>query len=77
MYGRSISEKVQQESNKEKNPDGEKVTEKYEVFINYAQDEMLWIRNKIKDIGVMFSFSVSKEIDLENDDPDPKSILEC
>ena len=25
----------------------------------------------------MFSFSVSKEIDHENDDPDPRSILEC
>ena len=54
-------------------PDDEKRTEKYEISINYALEEKL----QIKDVDGMFSFSVSKDIDHENDDPDPRSILEC
>ena len=66
-----VNEKCLKEGIDKDDPDDEKGTKKYEISINYARDEKLWIRNKIKDVDGMFSFSVSKEIDHENDDPDP------
>ena len=72
-----INEKVQEEPIKDRDPDDEKETEKYEISINSDWDEKLWIRNMIKDVDGMFSFYVSKEIDHKDDDPDPMSILEC
>ncbi|KAG7584504.1 Reverse transcriptase RNA-dependent DNA polymerase [Arabidopsis suecica] len=69
------NDKVQEEPNKEKNPQDD--TEKYEISINYARDGKLWVRDEIDDVDGIFSFFVSKEIDHENDDPDPKSVSEC
>lgn len=73
---KKTNEMVQDKPHKD-DPDDEKGIETYEISINYAQDEKLWIINKIKYVDGMFSFCVFKEIDLENDNPDPKSILEC
>ena len=51
--------------------------EKYEISINYAHDGIIWDRDDIDDDNGIFSFSLSKEIDQENDDPDPKTLSEC
>ncbi|AAG35096.1 hypothetical protein [Arabidopsis thaliana] len=50
--------------------------EKYEISINYAHDDIIWDRDDIDDDNGIFSFSLSKEIDQENDDPDPKTLSE-
>ena len=51
--------------------------EKYEISINYAHDGIIWDRDDIDDDNGIFSFSLFKEIDQENDDPDPKTLSEC
>jgi len=66
------NEKVLQE---ELSPRDDK--EKYEIFINYAHDGIIWDRDDIDDENGIFFFSLSKEIDHENDDPDPKTLSEC
>jgi len=51
--------------------------EDYEISINYSHDGIIWDRDDIDDRNGIFSFSLSKEIDHENDDPDPKTLSEC
>ncbi|KAG7549820.1 Reverse transcriptase RNA-dependent DNA polymerase [Arabidopsis thaliana x Arabidopsis arenosa] len=78
-----VNEKIPEELDTEKSPeDGkspedENNKENYEISINYTQNRKIWVRNEIDDDDGIFSFSVSKEIDHESDDPDPRSILEC
>ncbi|CAA7020278.1 unnamed protein product [Microthlaspi erraticum] len=64
------------EPDKEVRQDDEPETEKFEISISFAQSGKIWARSEIDDDG-MFSFSVAKEIDHENDDPDPTSVSEC
>ncbi|CAA7045306.1 unnamed protein product [Microthlaspi erraticum] len=71
-----ISEQVLVEPDKEVRQDDEPETEKFEIFISFAQSGKIWARSEIDD-DEMFSFSVAKEIDHENDDPDPTSVSEC
>ncbi|CAA7045926.1 unnamed protein product [Microthlaspi erraticum] len=71
-----ISEQVLVEPDKEVRQDDEPETEKFEISISFAQSGKIWARSEIDDDG-MFSFSVAKEIDHENDDPDPTSVSEC
>ena len=51
--------------------------ENYEISINYTHDGIIWDRDDIDDENGIFSFSFSKQIDHENDDPDPKTLSEC
>ena len=51
--------------------------ENYEISINYTHDGIIWDRDDIDDENGIFSFSFSKQIDHENDDPDPKTLFEC
>jgi len=51
--------------------------EKYEISINYVHDGIIGDRDDIDDENEIFSFSLYKEIDHENDDPDPKTLCEC
>jgi len=55
------TEKCLKEGIDKDDPDDEKGAEKYEISINYTRDEKLWIRNKIKDVDGMFSFSVQRD----------------
>ncbi|CAA7029245.1 unnamed protein product [Microthlaspi erraticum] len=70
------SEPVLVEPDKEVRQDDEPETEKFEISISFAQSGKIWARSEIDD-DEMFSFSVAKEIDHENDDPDPTSVSEC
>ncbi|KAG7578737.1 Ribonuclease H-like superfamily [Arabidopsis thaliana x Arabidopsis arenosa] len=60
-----------------KSPEDENNKENHEISINYTQNRKIWVRHEIDDDDGIFSFYVSKEIDHESDDPDPRSILEC
>jgi len=44
---------------------------------NYAYDGIILDRDDIDDENGIFSFSLSKETDHENDDLDPKTLSEC
>ncbi|GKE34205.1 putative copia-like polyprotein, partial [Tanacetum coccineum] len=48
-----------------------------EMSINYSQTHILWDRNEIGDIDEIFSYSVASDIMSGDDDPEPKSIINC
>nr|GEY90095.1 putative copia-like polyprotein [Tanacetum cinerariifolium]GEZ10627.1 putative copia-like polyprotein [Tanacetum cinerariifolium] len=48
-----------------------------EMSINYSQTNILWDRNEIGDINEIFSYSVASDIMSGDDDPEPKSVIDC
>ncbi|GKB89276.1 hypothetical protein Tco_0961548 [Tanacetum coccineum] len=48
-----------------------------EMLINYSQTNILWDRNEIGDIDEIFSYSVASDIMGGDDDPEPKSDIDC
>ncbi|GJY07589.1 retrovirus-related pol polyprotein from transposon TNT 1-94 [Tanacetum coccineum] len=48
-----------------------------EMSINYSQTNILWDRNEIGDIDEIFSYSVASDIMGGDDDPEPKSDIDC
>ena len=48
-----------------------------EMSINYSQTHILWDRNEIGDIDEIFSYSVASDIMSGDDDPEPKSVIDC
>ncbi|GJS56941.1 copia protein [Tanacetum coccineum] len=48
-----------------------------EMSINYSQTNILWDRNEIGDIDEIFSYSVASDIMGGDDDPEPKSVIDC
>nr|GEU48344.1 hypothetical protein [Tanacetum cinerariifolium] len=48
-----------------------------EMSINYRQTNILWDRNEIRDIDEIFSYSVASDIMSGDDDPEPKSVIDC
>nr|GEX99301.1 retrovirus-related Pol polyprotein from transposon TNT 1-94 [Tanacetum cinerariifolium] len=48
-----------------------------EMSISYSQQNILWDRNEIGDIDVIFSYSVASDIMSGDDDPEPKSVIDC
>ncbi|GKE49965.1 retrovirus-related pol polyprotein from transposon TNT 1-94, partial [Tanacetum coccineum] len=44
---------------------------------NYSQTNILWDRNKIGDIDEIFSYFVASDIMGGDDDPEPKSVIDC
>ncbi|GJU45335.1 hypothetical protein Tco_1202601 [Tanacetum coccineum] len=48
-----------------------------EMSINYSQTHILWDRNEIGDIDEIFSYSVASNIMSGDDDPEPKSVIDC
>ncbi|GJY78501.1 disease resistance CC-NBS-LRR class family protein [Tanacetum coccineum] len=48
-----------------------------EMSINYSQTNILWDRNEIGDIDEIFSYSVASDIMSGDDDPEPKSVIDC
>jgi len=85
--GRPIGSKYKNSRKKKMGEENEKVLqeepsprddeEKYEISINYAHDGIIWDRDDIDDENRIFFFSLSKEIDHENDDPYPNTLSEC
>nr|GFA11796.1 putative copia-like polyprotein [Tanacetum cinerariifolium] len=48
-----------------------------EVSINYSQTNILWDRNEIRDTDEIFSYFVASDIMSGDDDPEPKSVIDC
>ncbi|GJT03068.1 hypothetical protein Tco_0824237 [Tanacetum coccineum] len=48
-----------------------------EMSINYGQTQILWDRNEIGDINEIFSYSIASDIIYGDDDPEPKSVIDC
>nr|GEY15353.1 hypothetical protein [Tanacetum cinerariifolium] len=48
-----------------------------EMSINYSQTNILWDRNEIGDIDEIFSYYVASDIMGGDDDPKPKSVIDC
>ncbi|GJY33133.1 hypothetical protein Tco_0417602 [Tanacetum coccineum] len=48
-----------------------------EMSINYSQTHILWDRNEIGDIDEIFSYSIANDIMSGDDDPEPKSVIDC
>ncbi|GJX36102.1 hypothetical protein Tco_0247659 [Tanacetum coccineum] len=48
-----------------------------EMSINYSQTNILWDRNELGDIDEIFSYSVASDIMGGDDDPEPKSTIDC
>ncbi|GKA23918.1 disease resistance CC-NBS-LRR class family protein [Tanacetum coccineum] len=47
------------------------------MSINYSQTQILWDQNEIGDIDEIFSYSVASDIMCGDDDPEPKSVIDC
>ena len=74
----NIEEKLEEINNEvNDNVEHHDSEENHEISINYIHNRKIWNRNKVNGVDDLFSYFVSKEIDEENDDPEPKSILEC
>ena len=67
-----VNEKVFQEK-----PSPHDDREKYEISINYPHNGIIWDSDSTDDENGIFSFSLSKEVDQENDEPNPKTLSEC
>ncbi|GJV41866.1 copia protein [Tanacetum coccineum] len=48
-----------------------------EMSINYSQTHILWDQNEIGDIVEIYSYSVASDIMSGDDDPEPKSVIDC
>ncbi|KAG7583422.1 hypothetical protein ISN44_As08g029370 [Arabidopsis suecica] len=74
-----IAESILEETNHESNDNDEhhEPEGNHEISINYIHNGKIWDRNKMDDVNDVFSYLLSKEIDEENEDPEPKSVYEC
>ena len=74
-----ITENILGEENCESNDNIEhhESEENHEISINYIHNGKIWKRNEMDDIDDVFSYLLAKEINEENEDPEPKSIYEC
>nr|GEV63750.1 hypothetical protein [Tanacetum cinerariifolium] len=48
-----------------------------EMSINYSQTNILWDQNEIEDIDEIFPYFVASDIMSGDDDPEPKSVIDC
>ncbi|GKA51598.1 disease resistance CC-NBS-LRR class family protein [Tanacetum coccineum] len=48
-----------------------------DMSINYSQTNILWDQNEIGDIDEIFSYFVASDIMSGDDDPEPKSVIDC
>ncbi|KAG7584130.1 Reverse transcriptase RNA-dependent DNA polymerase [Arabidopsis suecica] len=74
-----IAESILEETNHESNDNDEhhEPEGNHEISINYIHNGKIWDRNKMDEVNDVFSYLLSKEIDEENEDPEPKSVYEC
>ena len=79
LKDKNPQKKLQEENKKvlQEEPSPRDDRENHEISINYAHDGIIWDKDDIDDKNRIFSFSLSKEIDQENDDLDPKTLSEC
>jgi len=71
----NIAEKLEEINNEvDENVEHHDSEESHEI--NYIHNRKIWNRNKVNGVDDFFSYFVSKEIDEESDDPEPKSITE-
>ncbi|GJW40115.1 hypothetical protein Tco_0065960 [Tanacetum coccineum] len=55
----------------------EEMNDMKEMSNNYSQTNILWDQNELGDIDEIFSYSVASDIMGGDDDPEPKSIIDC
>lgn len=73
-----IIETTLEETNRESDDKIEHETEgNPDISFNYIHNRKIWNRNKVYNIDDFFSYIVSKEIDEENNDREPKCVYEC
>ena len=74
-----ITENILDEENCESNDNIKHLESEgnHEISINYIHNGKIWKRNEMDDIDDVFSYLLAKEINEENEDPEPKSVYEC
>lgn len=58
-------------------PEETQIETNQEISINYINTKELWNRNDMKEIDEIFSYAIACDIINENEDPEPRSIIEC
>ncbi|WZZ32928.1 hypothetical protein YC2023_016329 [Brassica napus] len=74
-----IAENILEEVNCESNDNIEHHESEgnHEISINYIHNGKIWKQNEMDDIDDVFSYLLAKEINEENEDPEPKSVYDC